>query len=263
MPKSAAAGSPGTGPVAGRRADGAPELRDVLLAAEGLVKRFGGVTAVSSVSLSIHAEEIVGIMGPNGSGKTTLFNMLTGFLRPDNGRITWRGADISHEGPHTRARRGLVRTFQQSMVLPGLSVVENLQVAVTAAQLSERRPPQVAELMDYVGLNADRQRLAGDLSWGNSRLLGVGIALALRPDLLLVDEPFAGLSISDADRISSVVRQIRDDGHSLCIVDHKMMHLLPLCDRVLVLVNGTVLAEGRPAEVIGSPEVQSAYLGVL
>lgn len=232
------------------------------LTADGLIKRFGGVTALAGVSLQISANEVVGIIGPNGSGKTTLFNLLTGFLRPDAGSVTWSGNDVTREPAHRRARRGLVRTFQETMLLPGLTVEENADLAL---QLARHRSPEfgsAADMLDYVGLTSAAQVLGADLSWGEARLLGIGMTLALRPDLLLLDEPFAGLSTVAAQRLSSLVTRLRAAGRSLCIVDHKVAHLMPLCDRVIVLVNGTVIAAGTPADIVQSAEVRAAYLGI-
>lgn len=232
-----------------------------LLVAEGLTKRFGGVVAVDSIDVSVTRGDIVGIMGPNGSGKTTLLNLLTGFLRADSGTIMWRGNEIVHDSAQNRARKGMVRTFQQAMVMPGLTVRENIAAAIVAANLSHRVPTSPDTVIEYLGLTEAQHTLAGDLSWGDTRLLGIGLALTLSPDLLLMDEPFAGLSIDAAEKVSSLVLQLKADGHSLCIVDHKVAHLLPLCDRLMVLVNGVVLANGLPKDVVESNEVQAAYLG--
>ncbi|MHB2028695.1 MAG: ABC transporter ATP-binding protein [Acidimicrobiales bacterium] len=235
---------------------------DQILSATGLVKRFGGVTAVNEVNVSISRGGVLGIMGPNGSGKTTLLNLLTGFLRADAGTIVWQGTNIAHQSAQNRARHGLVRTFQQAMVMPGLTVLENIAAAIVAANLSRRPPVTQSGIVDYLALGRVANTIAGDLSWGDTRLLGIGLALTLSPDLLLMDEPFAGLSLTAADQVSALVKQLRADGHSLCIVDHKVAHLLPLCDQLLVLVNGVVLANGRPDEVVASNDVQVAYLGV-
>lgn len=237
------------------------EPREEILSAKGLVKKFGGVTAVSSVSVSVTRGDVVGIMGPNGSGKTTLLNLLTGFLKADEGTIIWKGNQIAHESAQNRARSGMVRTFQQAMVMPGMTVRENVGASIVAASLSKRVPTTVDGILEYLGLVPVQNMMAGDLSWGDTRLLGIGLALTLSPDLLLMDEPFAGLSLTAAERVSSLVMQLKADGHSLCIVDHKVAHLLPLCDRLMVLVNGVVLADGLPKDVVESNDVQAAYLG--
>jgi branched-chain amino acid transport system ATP-binding protein len=233
-----------------------------LLAADNLVKRFGGVTALNGVSVHVAANEVLGIIGPNGSGKTTLFNVLTGFLRPDRGSVVWSGADVTSVAPYRRARQGLVRTFQETMLLPGLTVAENAEMALQTARQPEAEFGSPAELLEYVGLTSAAAAMGADLSWGEARLLGIGMTLALKPELLLLDEPFAGLSTVAAERLSALVTRLRAAGRSLCIVDHKVAHLMPLCDRVIVLVNGSIIADGTPAEVVASAEVRSAYLGM-
>jgi ABC-type branched-subunit amino acid transport system ATPase component len=233
-----------------------------LMSAQGLVKTFGGVTALDSLSLHVKAGELLGIMGPNGSGKTTLFNVLTGCLRADKGYVYWNGADVSNEAVHRRARRGMIRTFQQSMLMPGLSVRENIDIAIVNATLSGREPTTADEVLEYLGLKAAQSTLGVDLSWGDARLLGIGLALTTRPELLLMDEPFAGLNPMSIERVSELIHQLHGEGYSMCIVDHKVPHLVPLCDRLMVLVNGVVLAEGLPSDVVASRDVQVAYLGV-
>jgi len=235
---------------------------DLLMSAQGLVKTFGGVTALDSISLHVESGELLGIIGPNGSGKTTLFNVLTGFLRADNGNVYWHGTDVSKEAVHRRARRGMIRTFQQSMLMPGLSVRENIDIAIVNASLSGRHPTTTDEILDYLELKSTESTLGIDLSWGDARLLGIGLALTTRPELLLMDEPFAGLNPVSIERVSELILRLRSEGHAMCIVDHKVPHLVPLCDRLMVLVNGVVLAEGTPADVIASRDVQIAYLGV-
>jgi len=233
-----------------------------LLSAQNLIKKFGGVTALDSVSFNLKTGGSLGIMGPNGSGKTTIFNVLTGFLRADSGKVFWNGSDISKESVHRRARQGMVRTFQQSMLMPGLSVRENVDIAIVDASLSGREPVTADEILDFLGLKATQSTLGVDLSWGDSRLLGIGLALATRPRLLLMDEPFAGLNALSIERVSSLIHRLSEEGYSMCIVDHKVPHLVPLCDRLMVLVNGVVLAEGAPDDIISSRDVQVAYLGV-
>lgn len=233
-----------------------------LLEASGLTRRFGGVVAVDGVDFRVLPNEVVGIIGPNGSGKTTLFNLLSGFLRPASGSISWEGADVTMAPAHARARRGLVRTFQESMVFPGLTVRENVEMAVRAAALSGHEPTAIDELLAYVRIGHVVDSLAADLSWGQTRLLGIALALALRPRVLLLDEPFAGLSPVAAEDVSAIIRRLRADGYSLCVIDHEMSFLLPICDRLVVLVNGATLADGRPDEVIERHDVRAAYLGM-
>jgi branched-chain amino acid transport system ATP-binding protein len=176
--------------------------------------------------------------------------------------VLWFGTDVTKESPHRRARHGLVRTFQETMLLPGMTVEENAEMALRMMQRSEPEFATPAELLDYVGLTAAAPVMGADLSWGEARLLGIGMTLALKPFLLLLDEPFAGLSTVAAERLSALVRRLRTAGRSLCIVDHKVAHLMPLCDRVIVLVNGSVIADGTPQEIVTSAAVRSAYLGM-
>jgi len=233
-----------------------------ILEATGLTKRFGGVLAVDAVDFRVLPNEVVGIIGPNGSGKTTLFNLLSGFLRPASGTIRWEGRDVTKAAPHNRARAGLVRTFQESMVFPGLTVRENLAMAIRAAELAGRQGQAADDLAEYVRITHVLDSIAQDLSWGQTRLLGIALALAMNPSVLLLDEPFAGLSPVAAEDVSAIIRRLRVDGFSLCVIDHEMSFLLPICDRLVVLVNGATLADGDPQEIIDRHEVRAAYLGL-
>ncbi|MGE0136886.1 MAG: ABC transporter ATP-binding protein [Ilumatobacteraceae bacterium] len=237
------------------------DLAAPVLVANGLSRRFGGVVAVADVSFEVRRNEVVGIIGPNGSGKTTLFNLLSGFLRPRTGTVTWNGRDITGMAPHRRARLGLVRTFQQAMVFPRLDVRENAALALRAGRAVERfATPE--DLVEYVDLGHVLANRAGDLSWGQTRLLGIALALAASPQVLLLDEPFAGLSPVAADDVSAIVRKLKGDGYSLAVIDHELSHLLPICDRLVVLANGVELASGNPSEVVERADVRTAYLGL-
>ena len=235
---------------------------DLLLDASGLRKVYGGVTAVSGLDLQVRANEVVGIIGPNGSGKTTLFNILSGFIKPNSGAVTWLGHDISRAPAHRRSQLGLVRTFQQAMTFDDLTVRGNVEMAVLVGLHSSGPDLEVDDLLRYVALEHVADNLAGSLSWGQSRLLGIALAMAVKPRLLMLDEPFAGLSLVAAEDLAKIVRRLAADGYALCIIDHEMGHLLPLCTRLVVLVNGAVLADGAPADVIEDPAVQAAYLGM-
>jgi ABC-type branched-subunit amino acid transport system ATPase component len=244
-----------------RDAAAAAPAKAPLLEATGLKKRYGGVLAVNGVDLTVVPNEVVGIIGPNGSGKTTLFNLISGFARPTAGRIRWRGQDVTRKQAHVRARMGLVRTFQEMMVFPGLTVRENAQ---TALRISGSRAAfgSAEDLAAYVGIAHVLDHLASDLSWGQTRLLGIAMAIAVKPELLLLDEPFAGLSPVAAEEISNIIKRLKADGYSLCVIDHEMSYLLPICDRLVVLVNGAKIAEGDPHEIIQHHTVREAYLGM-
>lgn len=233
-----------------------------LLEGRGLRRRFGGVVALDGVDISLSGDEIVGIIGPNGSGKTTLFNVLSGFHDPSDGTVRWQGEDITRVSSHARARKGLVRTFQEAMVFPGMSVRENFETALCVRHLIGPTVYDVEALASYVQLDHVIDTLAGQLSWGQTRLLGIGLALAMEPTLLLLDEPFAGLSPVAAEQIGLILRKLKASGIAMAIIDHEMTYLLPVVDRLIVLVNGRKLAEGTPDEVIALAEVRKAYLGL-
>jgi branched-chain amino acid transport system ATP-binding protein len=228
-----------------------------LLTVEGLSKRFGGVRALDNVSLAIEPGELVGVIGPNGSGKTTLINCVTGFIRPDSGRIVYNGATITNHRPDQLARVGLSRTFQQTMVFPDFTVLGNLEV-VTGKHTDHTSN---ASLLQLVGLAGRQHVLARDLPFGDARRLGIAVAMKSRLGLLMLDEPAAGMSRGEKDGLTRLIRQIRDTGVAVCVVDHDMSFMLPLCDRLIVLTSGSVLVSGTPAEISANETVISTYLG--
>jgi branched-chain amino acid transport system ATP-binding protein len=232
----------------------------VLLEAQRVTRRFGGIVALDGVDFQISANEVVGIIGPNGSGKTTLFNVLSGFIKPNSGTLSWLGRDVTRKGAHHLAQSGLVRTFQETMLFPGLTVRENVEMAIRLANDGDTDP--VETILEFVNLSHVIDLLAGELSWGQSRLLGIALALTIKPKALLLDEPFAGLSPAAAEDLTVVIRRIRESGYSVGVIDHEMSFLLPVCDRLVVLVNGKAIADGPPLEVIELAAVRSAYLGV-
>lgn len=233
-----------------------------LLRTEGLAKHFAGIRALGPVDFSIAAGETVGIIGPNGSGKTTFFNVTTGFLRPTAGRVQWEGRDVTTLAAHRRARLGLVRTFQEKMVFPGTTVRENLQLALLLHGERSLADALVEAALDAVGLPTQTMtQRAGDLSWGQCRLLGMALALVLRPKLLLLDEPFAGLNRIAADQVTGFLRRMKAQGIACVIVEHEMSLLLPLCDRVVVFAAGEILAQGSSEEILQREDVRAAYFG--
>ena len=227
----------------------------------GLRKTFGGVVALDGVDLSIDPEEILGIVGPNGSGKTTLFNVVTGALKPTAGSVHWRGEDISGLPAHKIARKGLVRTFQQAMSFPALSVRENILIAHEHGAGADRKGMSTSEILRFVGLEGRENEIAGSMPFGNLRRLGLALALAARPILLLLDEPAAGLNDSETEQLAEIILQLPGRGIGVCLIDHDMNLIASICRRLVVLDFGTKIAEGPPGEVLNDKKVVEVYLG--
>jgi branched-chain amino acid transport system ATP-binding protein len=245
-----------------------------LLEARDLSKRFGGLAAVSSFDLSVEPGEIVGLIGPNGAGKTTCFNLLSGFLSPTSGSVEFVGEDITGRRPHEIVARGLVRTFQHTILFQELSVLENVLLGLHLHSrmgprhllFSRRAFPsdEVAlsrEVLEFTGLAADADQLARNLPHGHQRVLGIAMALAARPRLLLLDEPVTGMNLEESARVMNLVKTIRDRGTTILLVEHNMKAVMGTCERIVVLNFGQKLAEGPPAEVSTNAEVIRAYLG--
>jgi ABC-type branched-subunit amino acid transport system ATPase component len=231
------------------------------------VRSFGAVQALAGVNLEIHSGEVLGIVGPNGSGKTTLFNCLTGRYRLTRGQVLWRGVDITRWPMERIARAGLVRTFQQSMHFPSASVRENVAMALNISRSTPPRkggsviPEDLAGLLEFTRMEAIAGVPSAALSHGSLRQLGIALALAVRPTLLLLDEPAAGLNDAESRDLGALLRRIQDGGVTLVVVDHDMDFVMPLVDRLAVLSAGRKLAEGTPAEMRADARVVSAYLG--
>jgi branched-chain amino acid transport system ATP-binding protein len=245
-----------------------------LLEARDLSKHFGGLAAVSGLNLSIETGEIVGLIGPNGAGKTTCFNLLSGFLPPTSGSVLFAGNDITGRRPHKIVGLGLVRTFQHTTLFQDLSVLENVllglhlhsRMGLWRLLFSRRVFPsdEVAlcrEVLEFTGLAAEADRLARNLPHGHQRVLGIAMALAARPQLLLLDEPVTGMNLDESARVMSLVRTIRDRGTTILLVEHNMKAVMGTCERVVVLNFGQKLAEGPPGSVSTNAEVIRAYLG--
>ncbi|MBV8089782.1 MAG: ABC transporter ATP-binding protein, partial [Alphaproteobacteria bacterium] len=244
-----------------------------LLRVDNVSKTFGSLVAVNGVSMTVEPGELRAVIGPNGAGKTTFFNLISGFLTPTSGRIRFNGEDITGMLPARRVWRGMARTFQVTEVFPELSVRENLRIAVEAAAGFRLRPwisreadavvsTRVTELCDMGGLSLNEDRAVGELSHGDQRATEIMMALALRPRLLLLDEPTAGMGDQETYHVTELIRQLhRDRGLSIILIEHDMRVVFHLADRIMVLAEGAVLAEGTPAEIAANEMVQSAYLG--
>ena len=224
-----------------------------------VVKRFGGVTAVNNVTLSLEAGRIYGLIGPNGSGKTTLFNCITGVDQADGGQIRFKGQRIDGLKPHQIFHRGIGRTFQIIRVFPELTALENLLVVTTddyPAALARAK-----ELLGFVKLERLAGEFAGNLSYGEEKMLGLAMALMCDPELLLLDEPASGLGRDEVLNLVAVLGKVHDGGTTLCLVDHKIGFLRGLADRVIALNYGRKIAEGTPEQVLNETAVIEAYLG--
>ncbi len=243
------------------------------LCTEQLCISFGGHTAVNQVSAAFYPGSLSVIVGPNGAGKTTYFNLISGQLAPTSGRVLLHGVDISDEGAATRTQKGIGRAFQLSNLFPHLTVMENVRLAVQGKHqrrlqlLSRWRShrdwiEKAAHFLDRVALTARQDELVANLSHGDKRKLEVALLLALEPTVMMFDEPTAGMSIDEVPVILDLIHDIKVQGqHTVLLVEHKMDVVRALADRVMVLHNGCLLADGDPATVMASPLVQEAYLG--
>jgi branched-chain amino acid transport system ATP-binding protein len=248
-----------------------------LLSAKGLHKSFGGVRAVRDISFEIPAGAVFAIIGPNGAGKSTMLNLISGVYQPDSGTLTFGGADLSGLPAHRRVRLGITRTFQKIRLFKQLSVLDNVVAGfhvhhdIPAWQYLAHGPAfrrdharcrsDALELLAFVGLAAQRDKLAGSLSYGEQRLLEFARALATKPKLLLIDEPAAGLSASEVDSLLDRILTTRERGVTVVVVEHNMELVMNVADRVLVMDYGQHLFEGVPADVQKNDAVVAAYLG--
>lgn len=242
-----------------------------ILAVESLTKAFHGFTAVKNVNLRIRTQSIHALIGPNGAGKTTCFNLITKFLRPTAGRIFYKGTDITAVAPEDIACRGLVRSFQISAIFPQLTVRENVRIALQrklGTSFHFWRPlsslqvvhQQVDHLLESVGLADRREEPAGLLSYGRKRALEIATTLALEPEVLLLDEPMAGLGREDIETVTDLIQSVAK-GRTVLMVEHNLGVVARLADTITVLCRGEVLAEGSYEAVSNNPEVITAYMG--
>jgi branched-chain amino acid transport system ATP-binding protein len=247
------------------------------LAVEDVAVDFGGVAALAGVSFAVRPGTITSLIGPNGAGKTTAFNAITGYLRPRRGRVTFGDEPLTGRRPCDIARRGVVRTFQKTSVFPTLSVLDNVLIGLhlrararLAAILAGRRAvraeearlrEEAAAILDFVGLAPRRADTASSLPYGEQRLVELAVALGARPRVLLLDEPGAGMTGGEKERLVELIRRVREQDVTVFLVEHDMRLVMGISDTVVVLNHGRVIAEGPPATIQAHPEVVRAYLG--
>ena len=233
-----------------------------LLQVTGLTRRFGGLVAVNRLDFAVDSGEIVGLIGPNGAGKTTVFSLLTGFLRPDDGHVLFDGAPLRSLSPHQICLRGMVRTFQNLKPFPRLTIRENVMVGALARTADRKLSASyVAEALELMGLTDKANRLPNELPIGHLKLLEMAKALATQPRLLLLDEPYAGLTPPEGAHFGDLLQRIRKKGVTICLIEHVMRFVMAVCDRIVVLHHGEKIAEGKAAAVASDPAVIKAYLG--
>ncbi|MGB5985969.1 MAG: ABC transporter ATP-binding protein [Desulfobacterales bacterium] len=248
-----------------------------LLRVSAIAKRFGGVKALSDISFEVPAGLIMGLIGPNGAGKTTLFNVITGAYRPDGGRIHFRDRPLNGRKSHQIVQLGVTRTFQNVALFESMTVLENVMVGAhvrgragfwgavlclpQARGEEERIRTKALELLDFVGLKEQAGQISADLPFGRQRMVEVARALAAQPEVLLLDEPAAGLNAVETHRLGELLLKIRESGVTLILVEHDMSLTMKICDRIVVLDQGRLLAQGTPREIQADPAVMAAYLG--
>jgi branched-chain amino acid transport system ATP-binding protein len=248
---------------------------DLILEVAGLCKQFGGVEALKGVSLRVCRGDVLGIIGPNGSGKTTLINCISGFVRPTSGHVRFQGRDITGRPPHRIADMGVARTFQIMRPFASLTAVRNLTIALASPRARRiggwrgggrhgDRETVSLDILEELGFERDSRvphQLAGTLPTGYLKRLELGRCIALRPDVILCDEVFSGLSMSETASLVPLIERLRGQGITLVMIEHRLRELFRLTSRVMVLAQGQKIAEGEPSVVMENPTVRAAYLG--
>ncbi len=246
-------------------------MKDIILETEGLTKEFRGFVAVNNVSLRVERGHIHALIGPNGAGKTTCFNLLTKFLSPTRGKISFNGVDITGDKPAQIARRGIIRSFQISAVFPHLSVLENVRIGLQrqtgqsfhfwqSENVLNKLNDRAQELLEQVDLGAFANEITGSLPYGRKRALEIATTLAMEPEMMLLDEPTQGMGHEDVDRVTQLIKRV-SVGRTILMVEHNMGVVSSIADTITVLARGAVLAEGNYAHVSRDPSVMEAYMG--